>query len=390
MSTQQELQTRYSAALMNAFGTPKRVLTKGEGANVWDADGRRYTDLLAGIAVNSLGHAHPAILAAVGEQFARLGHISNLFASEPQIRLAERLAEAAGGGRVFFANSGAEANEAALKITRLTGRTRVIAMENSFHGRTMGALALTHTPKYREPFEPLPHGVDFVPFGDAKALAEAVDDTVAAVVMEPVQGESGVLPATAEYLAAAREITARNGALLWLDEVQTGIGRCGEVLLGRSLGIEADLVTLAKGLAGGFPIGACIATGATAELLTPGMHGSTFGGNPMAAAAGNAVLDVLEDGLLDQVRATGAWLTEQIEALHHPRISGVRGAGLLLGVVLTAPLGAEVVDLALADGWLLNSPRPDVLRVAPPLVITREELVPFVAALPGWLEQADV
>ncbi|MDO5067105.1 MAG: acetylornithine transaminase [Propionibacteriaceae bacterium] len=388
MNTQQELQQRYEAALMNTFGTPKRVLVRGEGVHVWDADGVRHTDLLAGIAVNSLGHAHPAILAAVAEQFGRLGHISNLFASVPQIRLAERLAEAAGGGRVFFANSGAEANEAALKITRLTGRSRVIAMENSFHGRTMGALALTHTPKYREPFEPLPGGVEFVPYGDAEALAEALDDTVAAVVIEPIQGESGVVPAGVQYLAAARELTARHGALLWFDEVQTGIGRCGELLLGRSLGIEADLVTVAKGLGGGFPIGACIATGVSADLLTPGMHGSTFGGNPMAAAAGNAVLDVLEGGLLAQVRTTGAWLATQLEALGHPGIVEVRGAGLLLGVVLAEQVAAMVADLALADGWLLNAPRPDVLRLAPPLVITAEELAPFVAALPGWLERA--
>ena len=390
MSTQQDLQERYTAALMNAFGTPKRVLVRGEGVHVWDADGRRYTDLLAGIAVNSLGHAHPAVLTAVAEQFATLGHISNLFASKPQIRLAERLVAAAGGGRVFFANSGAEANETAFKIARLSGRPRVIAMENSFHGRTMGALALTHTQKYREPFEPLPGGVEFVPFGDVGALEAAMDDTVAAVVMEPIQGESGVLPASAEQLAAAREITSRWGALLWLDEVQTGMGRCGELLCGRSQGVDADLITLAKGLAGGFPIGACIATGPTADLLEPGMHGSTFGGNPMAAAAGNAVLDVLEDGLLDQVRRTGAWLVEQIEGLGHPGIAGVRGAGLLLGIVLTKEVGTRIVDLALADGWLINSPRPDVLRLAPPLVITQEELAPFVAALPGWLEQAGV
>ncbi|RRD03154.1 acetylornithine transaminase [Arachnia propionica] len=388
MSTQQELLERHAAALMNAFGSPKRVLVRGSGAHVWDADGRRYTDLLAGIAVNSLGHAHPAILAAVTEQFATLGHISNLFASEPQIRLAERLVSAVGGGRVFFTNSGAEANEAAFKIARLTGRTRVIAMENSFHGRTMGALALTHTPRYREPFEPLPGGVEFVPFGDLDALEDVLDDTVAAVVMEPIQGESGVIPASAEHLAAVRGITARHGVLLWLDEVQTGIGRCGELLLGRSWGIDADLVTVAKGLGGGFPVGACIATGAAAELLTPGMHGSTFGGNPMAAAVGNAVLDVLEDGLLEQVRRTGAWLTGQIEGLGHRGIVEVRGTGLLLGLVLAGEVAPMVADLALADGWLLNAPRPDVLRLAPPLVITPEELAPFVAALPGWLERA--
>lgn len=388
MSTQAELQVAYRAAMMNAFGTPKRVLVRGVGAHVWDADGKRYTDMLAGIAVNSLGHGNPAIMAAVTSQLGTLGHISNLFASVPQIRLAERLAEAAGGGRVFFGNSGAEANEAAFKIARLTGRPRVIAMEGSFHGRTMGALALTHTPAYRAPFEPLPGGVEFVPFGDRAALAAAVDDTVAAVVIEPVQGESGVIPASPEYLAAAREITARHGALLWLDEVQTGAGRCGELLLGRAMGVDADLITLAKGLAGGFPIGACIATGEAADLLTPGAHGSTFGGNPVAAAAAHAVLDLLEEGLLEQVRLNGAWLVERVEALAHPGIVSVRGAGLLLGVVLAEEIAPRVVDLALADGWLLNAPRPGVLRLAPPLVIHREDLERFVEALPGWLERA--
>ena len=389
MSHETELGVRYGAVMMNAFGAPRRVFARGEGIHLWDVDGNRYTDLLAGIAVNALGHAHPAVVEAVTGQLNTLGHISNFFASEPQIRLAERLSEAAGGGRVFLANSGAEANEAAFKLTRLTGRGRVVAMEGSFHGRTMGALAVTHTEKYRKPFEPLPGEVTFVPFGDAGALDAAVDETVAAVVVEPVQGESGVIPAPEGYLAAAREITARTGTLLWIDEVQTGIGRCGELLLSRSQGVTADLVTVAKGLGNGFPVGACIATGGAADLLTPGGHGSTFGGNPVAAAAGNAVLDVLGSGLLENVRRVGDWFASEVTGLEHPEITGVRGAGLLRGIVLNRDVAPRVVELALSEGWVLNAPRPDVLRIAPPLIITEDDLRPFVTALPGWLERCN-
>ncbi|MDO5093610.1 MAG: acetylornithine transaminase [Propionibacteriaceae bacterium] len=379
---------RYQVTMMNAFGTPKRVFVRGEGVYLWDAEGRRYTDLLAGIAVNSLGHAHPAVLGAIQEQLGRLGHISNFFASEPQIRLAERLAAAAGGGKVFFTNSGTEANEAAFKLTRLTGRTRIVAMEDSFHGRTMGALAITHTPKYRSPFEPLPGEVVFVPYGDAEALAAAVDDRVAAVVVEPIQGEAGVMPTPDGFLAAAREITRRRGALLWVDEVQTGIGRTGELLLSRASGVTADLITVAKGLGGGFPIGACIATGEAAELLTPGTHGTTFGGNPVAAAAGNAVLDALEAGVLDNARRVGAWLADEIGRLRHPDIQGIRGEGLLRGLVLARDVAPQLAELALEDGWVLNAPRPGVVRIAPPLIITEEQLAPFVTALPEWLERS--
>lgn len=384
-----ELLDRYQEAMMNAFGTPRRVFVRGEGVYLWDADGRRYTDLLAGIAVNSLGHAHPAVVGAVTAQLGQLGHISNLFASEPQIRLAERLAAAAGGGRVFFTNSGTEANEAAFKLTRLMGRTRIVAMEGSFHGRTMGSLAITHTPRYREPFEPLPGEVTFVPYGDGAALASAMDDSVAAVVLEPIQGESGVVPAPDGYLAAARELTSRHGALLWIDEVQTGVGRAGELLLSRARGITADVITVAKGLGAGFPIGACIATGQAAGLLSPGAHGTTFGGNPVAAAVGNVVLDVLEEGVLEDVRRVGDWLAAEVAGLGHPGIREIRGAGLLRGIVLTREVASRVVDLALGDGWVLNAPRPDVLRIAPPLIITKGQLAPFVAALPGWLEQCD-
>ncbi len=389
MTRQEELLERYDAVMMNAFGSPKRVFSHGEGVYLVDADGNRYLDLLAGIAVNSLGHGHPAVTAAITSQLSRLGHVSNFFATEGQVRLAERLAAAAGGdARVFFTNSGTEAVEAAFKATRLTGRTKVIAMEGSFHGRTMGALALTHTPKYRQPFEPLPGGVEFIPFGDLDALSRAVDDSTAAVLLEVIQGENGIVEVPDGYLEAARRITREAGALLWIDEVQTGLGRCGELLLHRADGVVADLITVAKGLGNGFPVGACIATGDAAHLIQPGNHGSTFGGNPVAAAAANAVLDELEAGVLDNVSDVGDWFVAAVEALQHPLIDHVRGRGLLRGIVLTADIGPAVVDAALGAGFVINAPRPNVLRIAPPLVITRDELRPFVDALPGLLEAA--
>ncbi len=386
--SQTDLQTRYAAVMMNAFGAPKRVFARGEGVHLWDEDGNRYTDLLSGLAVNALGHAHPGVTAAIIGQLDRLGHVSNFFASEPQIRLAERLAAMTDvePTRVFFTNSGTEANEAAFKLTRLTGRTKVVAMEGSFHGRTMGALALTEKAAYREPFEPLPGEVVFVPFGDEDALREAVDERCAAILVETVQGENGVVPVPDGYLAAARQIADDAGALLWIDEVQTGLGRCGEYLAHRADGVTADLITLAKALGNGFPIGACLATGRAAELLHPGQHGTTFGGNPVAAAAGNAVLDALEGGVLDNARTTGAWLKLALERLDHPQIVEVRGRGMLLGVVLRDEIAARVADDALAAGWVINAPRPSVLRLAPPLIATPGDLTGFVDALPGLLD----
>jgi acetylornithine aminotransferase len=387
---QQSLKERYAAVMMNAFGAPLRVFERGEGVHLWDADGNRYTDLLSGLAVNALGHGHPAVTAAITAQLGQLGHVSNFFASEQQVWLAERLAAFTGAEktRVFFTNSGTEANEAAFKITRLTGRTRIVAMDGAFHGRTMGALAITANEKYRAPFEPLPGDVTFVPYGDVDALRDAVDDTVAAVVVEPVQGENGVVPAPEGYLRAARELTSAAGALLWIDEVQTGMGRCGEYLAHAADGVVADLVTLAKGLGNGFPIGACLASGPAADLIQPGLHGTTFGGNPVAAAAGNAVLDVLEGGVLDQARETGAWLADELRALNHPRIAEVRGRGMLLGIVLTDDVAPAVSAAALDEGWVINAPRPSVLRVAPPLISTRDDLQGFLDALPALLDRA--
>ena len=391
MSTQADLLERYGAVMMNAFGTPKRAFVRGEGIHLVDADGNRYVDLLAGIAVNALGHNHPRVTEAIVSQLHTLGHVSNFFATEAQVRLAERLAAAAddaGTARVFFTNSGTEANEAAFKITRLTGRRRIVAMEGSFHGRTMGALAITHTSKYRTPFEPLPGDIVFVPFGDVQALEAAVDDATAAVVLEVIQGESGVVPAPDGYLAAARRITEASGALLWIDEVQTGAGRCGDLYAHRADRITADLITLAKGIANGFPMGACIAVGPASGLMQPGLHGSTFGGNPVGAAAGNAVLDELEGGVYDNVKEVGNWFAASVEGLGHPLIAGVRGRGLLRGIVLTEPVAVTFAEAALEAGWVVNAPRPDVLRIAPPLVITKAELGAFVDALPGLLERA--
>ena len=381
----------YAHSVMNTFGPPKRVFVRGEGCYVWDADGRRHLDLLAGIAVNALGHAHPTVLAAVTGQISTLGHVSNFFATPAQVALATRLAGLTGDpdAKVFFTNSGTEANEAAFKLTRMTGRTKIISTEGAFHGRSMGALAITHNPKYRAPFEPLPGDVTFVPYGDLGALAAVVDETVAAVVLEPIQGENGILVPPEGYLARARELCDAAGALLWIDEVQTGMGRTGSWFVHTAQGVRADVVTVAKGLGNGFPVGACIATGRAAQLLGPGSHGSTFGGNPVAAIAGLAVLNVIErDGLLEHVTAMGEHLVRTVEGLHHPLVAEVRGRGLLRGIVLTADVAPAVADLALEAGFVVNAPRPHVLRLAPPLIVTAAQLDTFTAALPGFLDAA--
>ncbi|HJV14333.1 MAG TPA: acetylornithine transaminase [Propionibacteriaceae bacterium] len=380
----------YADAIMNTFGLPKRVFVRGEGCYLWDAEGQRYLDLLSGLAVNALGHAHPTVLSAVTGQIATLGHVSNFFATPAQVALAERLSNMTGAdeARVFFTNSGTEANEAAFKISRMTGRSKIISTEGAFHGRSMGALALTHNPKYRMPFQPLPSEVIFMPYGDPEALASVVDETVAAVVLEPIQGENGIVVPPEGYLRSAREICDQHGALLWMDEVQTGIGRCGSWLVHVDEGVTADIVTVAKGLGNGFPVGACIATGQASRLLGPGSHGSTFGGNPVAAIAGLAVIAVIErDGLLDQSKALGDHLTAAIMKLAHPLITGVRGRGLLQAVILAEPIAPAVVDAALAAEFVINAPRPDVLRLAPALIVSAAELNSFVSVLPALLDQ---
>ena len=393
-SRNEELLARYQRSVMGVFGLPPLVLSHGDGCYVWDVDGNRYLDLVGGIAVNALGHGHPALVSAVSKQAAEAIHISNLFTSEAQISLAERLIAIAGapeGSAVFFANSGAEAIEAAIKLSRRTGRTGIVAAEGAFHGRTTGALALTHKLAYREPFEPLIPGVRHVPYGDADALRAAVTDETAAVVLEPLQGEAGVLSPGTAYLRVAREVTRQHGALLILDEIQTGIGRTGSWFAFQQAGVVPDAITVAKGLGGGVPIGALIAFGdQNAHLLTAGQHGSTFGGNPLAAAAGLAVLDAIEaEGLLDHARAAGQQLVDAVLALGHPLVTGVRGAGLLRAITLSRDVAPQLAAAARTAGFIVNPVAPDAIRLAPPLVISTEQLEAFVSALPALLDAID-
>jgi acetylornithine/N-succinyldiaminopimelate aminotransferase len=390
---QERYAARYEQSLMNTFGPPKLTLVRGAGTHVWDADGKEYVDLLGGIAVNALGHGHPALVGAVTTQLQTLGHVSNFFATEPQIGLAEKLLALldSGPGKVFFTNSGAEANEAAFKLTRRTGRTHLVAAEGGFHGRTMGALALTSKAAYREPFEPLPGDVTFVPYGDERALAEAVTDRTAAILLEPIQGEAGVEIPPEGYLAAARRIAYEHGALLWLDEIQTGMGRTGQWFAHHAEpiggGVKADIVTVAKGLAGGFPIGACIGLGAAGELLQPGNHGTTFGGNPVACTAALAVIGTIEaDGLLEHVTVLGQKLRDGLAA--DPRVTEVRGAGLLIGLDLAEAKSAEVVAAALEAGFIINNPTPARIRLAPPLVLAEADAAAFLDSWPSILDKA--
>ena len=382
---------RWQAAIMANYGVPPLTLVRGEGAHVWDADGNRLLDLVGGIAVNALGHRHPAVIEAVTGQVNRLGHVSNLYANEPALELAEQLAGLVGAGtaRVMFTNSGAEANETAFKIARRTGRPNIVAAEGAFHGRTMGALALTGQPAKRTPFEPMPPGVIHVPFGDEAALTEAVDGDTAAVFLEPILGEGGVVPAPEGYLGAARRLTERAGALLVLDEVQTGIGRTGSWFAYQRGGITPDVVTLAKGLGGGLPIGACIGIGEAATLLRPGDHGTTFGANPVCCCAALAVLRTIRDeGLLEHVATLGKELAAGIEGIDHPLVDHVRGAGLLLGIGLTAAKAPELAEIARGHGFLVNPVRPDTIRLSPPLVLTAAQAREFVDALPAILREA--
>lgn len=404
---ERSLTQRYADAMIPVFGAPQRVLVRGEGPYVWDEDGTRYLDLLGGIAVNSLGHAHPAIVSALTKQASSLAHVSNFFATAPQVELAEKLlalSHAPTGSGVFFANSGGEANEAAFKIARRTGRPRILALEHAFHGRTMGALALTHKQAYREPFEPLPGGVDWVPVGDVDALeAELRQGDVAALFVEPIQGEAGVVPVPAEYLRAARRLTREHGTLLVVDEVQTGIGRTGtwfahqnpDIVGARAAGPDADepflpdVMTLAKGLGGGFPIGAAITFGpGPTGLLHAGQHGTTFGGNPLGAAVALSVLGTIEeDDLLGHVREVGAQAAQELLAAGDHIVS-VTGAGLLIGIHLDAPIAPDLVTAALEDGFIVNAPNPTTIRLAPSLIITAEQLHGFIAALPGLIARA--
>ena len=386
------LQKRFAAALMPNYGVPPLAISRGQGCRVQDADGREYLDLIAGIAVSSLGHAHPAIVEAVSRQVAEVAHTSNLFLHEREIELAERILSLLGAdGRVFFANSGAEANEAAVKLVRrIAGRGHpvIVAAERSFHGRTMGALALTGKESIRAPFGPFGLTVRFVPYVDAAALRAAVTPDVAAVFLEPGLGESGVVPAPEGYLLAARQACDAAGALLVLDEIQSGIGRTGAWFAHQTAGVRPDVLTLAKGLGGGLPIGMCVGLGAAGAGFAKGDHGSTFGGNPVACAAALAVLDTIErDGLLAHVTAVGEHLTASLSQISHPLLAGVRGAGLWRAVVLTAELAPDVELAARRAGFLVNAVQPDAIRLAPPLILSAGEADEFTAALPGILEE---
>jgi acetylornithine aminotransferase len=386
-------QAKWQSSLMDNYGTPKLTLVRGEGAYVWDADGNRYLDLVGGIAVNALGHAHPAVVQAVTEQIQTFAHTSNLYVNQATVDLAEALLDVAGltgHAKVLFCNSGAEAVEAALKLSRLTGRTKIVACDGAFHGRTMGALTLTGQPAKREPFAPLLPDVVHVPFGDPDALDAAVDEHTAAVIIEPVLGEGGVHPAPAGYLQKARKLTSDHGALLILDEVQTGLGRVGTWFAFQQAGITPDVITLAKGLGGGLPLGACIGVGAVGELMKPGHHGTTFGGNPVCCAAGLAVLrTIATDGLVEHAAAVGKEIAAGVEALDHPLVTEVRGSGLLLGIGLTKPVSGAVAQAAQQAGYLVNNVQQDSIRLMPPLILDTDQVHGFLDALPGVLDEGD-
>ena len=371
-----------TAALLPAYARHDVTLVSGDGVWLTDADGKRYLDLLAGIAVVSLGHCHPAPLAAAHSQLDALWHTSNLYSTEPMLRLAELLSARFGGARAFFCNSGAEAIEAALKWARTaTGKPVVVALENSFHGRTHGALAATGQPGKRAPFEPLAPAVRFARLNDADSLAAAVGPDTGAILIEPVQGEGGIHPASAEFLAAARSLADEHGALLVFDEIQCGVGRTGSFFAWEQLGVRPDAVTLAKGLANGLPIGALLVADGAPDGLEPGDHGSTFGGNAVVCAAAAAVVETIDDALLASVGVQGAALAAGLAAL--PGVLEVRGRGLMLGAELDRPAG-PIVAAALEAGLLVGSAGETVLRVTPPLTITGDE----VAAGLTLLEEA--
>ncbi|MQY09816.1 acetylornithine transaminase [Actinomadura macrotermitis] len=395
MTRNDDLKARYEAAFMPNYGVPPLALARGAGSTVWDVDGNAYLDLIAGIAVSSLGHGHPALAEAVAAQAAALAHTSNLFLHEPEVRLAEKLVELAGGdARAFLTNSGTEANECALKLAikygKTHGRSYFVATENGFHGRSMGALSLTGKQSIREPFGPYALDVRFVPYGDAAALEAAVTADCAAVFLEPTQGEAGVVPPQPGYFAAARRVCDATGALFVADEIQSAIGRTGAWFAFQHEDARPDVLTLAKGLGGGLPVGACLAFGAHGSIFAKGDHGSTFGGNPVSAAAALAVIATIEaDGLLDHVTEVGEILTEGVAAVDHPLLAGVRGRGLWRALVLTAAKAGAVEAAARAAGFLVNAVQPDAIRLAPPLILTAAEARAFAGALPAILDAAD-
>jgi len=394
MSATSELQARWNAVMMANYGTPPIAIAHGRGCRVTDVDGHDYLDLIAGIAVSSLGHAHPAVVAAVSDQVATLAHSSNLFINAPAVSLAERLVDllgVTGNAKVFLCNDGATANEAALKtvLRARPGRRGFVSTDGCFHGRTLGILALTSKASYREPFGPFGIDSTFVPYGDLDALSDAVDESTAAVFLEPILGEAGVIPPPAGYLSAARRICDAAGALLVVDEVQSGIGRTGRWFAHQEEAVNPDLVTVAKGLGGGLPIGACVAIGEAAGALRKGDHGSTFGGNPVSCAAALAVIETIStDGLLDHVRTLGADWQAELAAVPSPLLTGARGRGLWIGLEVAAGSAPAIEATAREHGFLVNATGTDAIRLAPPLVLTRAEARSFTDALPAILAAA--
>lgn len=372
-------QERWHSAMQNNYGVPPITLVKGEGIEVWDEKGKRYLDFLGGIATNILGHAHPAIVKAVTQQVNQLTHISNLYVHTPGVELAEKLRDLTNdsNARIFFCNSGAEANEAAIKISRLTGRTRIIAADGGFHGRTTGALSITGQSSKREPFEPLLPDVSFVPFGDVPAMRKAVSKRTALVILEAIQGENGVVVPPAGYLREVRAICDKTGTLFAIDAVQTGMGRTGEWFGFEHEGIAPDIITLAKGLGGGLPLGAMITLGEKTPAFKPGEHGSTFGGNPISCAAAIAAIDfIVKKGILERVAVSGEYLKSQLAKI--PGVTQVRGRGLLLGIVLEANIAAAVAAKAATNGLLVNAPSKNVIRIAPALIVSKSEIREFI------------
>jgi acetylornithine/N-succinyldiaminopimelate aminotransferase len=373
--------TRWESLMQANYGTPNISLTRGKGIEVWDIDGKKYLDLLGGIATNLLGHSHPKVVSAITKQSRELTHVSNFYSHNPGLNLAEKIIKVTGdqSARVFFCNSGAEANEAALKLSRLTGRKRVVATRGAFHGRTMGALSLTGQPAKKDPFKPLIQRVAHVEFGDAKALARKVNRKTAMVIIEPIMGEAGVVVPPAGYLRAAREICNRTGALLVFDCVQTGMGRTGNWFGFEHEGIAPDVITVAKGLGGGLPLGAMIALGNAATLFQAGMHGTTFGGNPIACAAANVVIDEIEaKGYLALNTTKGALIRNLISPING--VIGCRGRGLLIGIQVRGNKAKEIANRLAQLGFLVNAASDEVIRLAPAYIISEKQILKFAGA----------
>jgi acetylornithine aminotransferase len=375
--------------MMTNYGTPSRTFVSAKGCVLKDDQGNSYLDFLAGIATNVLGHGHPSVIKAVTKQISTMAHISNFFAHPQGLLLASRLQKMTGDStaRVFFCNSGAEANEAALKISRRTGRSRIVAAQGSFHGRTMGALSMTGQPSKREPFAPLLKGISHVPYGDLSAMSRAVSKKTAMVIIEPIMGEAGVITPDDGYLSGLREICDRVGALLVFDCVQTGIGRTGQWFGFEHENVQPDVITLAKGLGGGLPMGATIAYGRAAALLQPGDHGTTFGGNPVACAAANAVLDVIESKKL--MRSAQTFEKKIKKSLRNtPGISEVRGRGLLIGIEFSTPIAKKIAAAMLEAGVIVNAANDQTIRIAPPLIVSTAQIDKFLATLKKFLKEA--